>query len=166
MTGELQNRIKESLKATEDLYSRLVLLVGEAGSGKTDILQNVAGELNTSVVNVNLELSSRLLELTAKQRPLRLPKILEQVVDQTQLPIMLDNIEILFDKNLKQDPLKLLQGISRNRPVVAAWNGVVTRGVLVYAAPGHPEYRRYESADALVVNVNRASKDTSTQEGS
>jgi len=166
MIGELQNKIKESLKATEDLYSRLVLLVGEVGSGKTGILQNIADELNTSVVNVNLELSSRLLELTAKQRPLRLPKILEQVVDQTQLPVMLDNIEILFDKNLKQDPLKLLQGISRNRPVVAAWNGVVTRGALVYAAPGHPEYRRYESADALVVNVNMASKDTSTQEGS
>ena len=145
------------------MYNRLVLLVGEAGSGKTGMLQDIAGELNTSVVNVNLALSSQLLELTTKQRPLKLPKILGQIVDNADPPVVLDNLEILFDKSLKQDPLRLLQGISRNRSVVASWNGAVTDGMLFYAEPGHPEYWRYESVDALIVDTNQTFADDSTQ---
>lgn len=166
MAGQLQNRIKESLQASEGLYNRLVLLVGEAGSGKTGILQDVAGELNTSVVNVNLAISSQLLELTTKQRPLKLPRVLGQIVDNANSPVVLDNLEILFDKSLKQDPLRLLQSISRNRSVVASWNGTVTDGMLFYAEPDHPEYRRYDSADALIVVMNRTSNTATTQRNS
>lgn len=148
------------------MYNRLVLLVGEAGSGKTGILQDVAGELNTSVVNVNLAISSQLLELTTKQRPLKLPRVLGQIVDNANSPVVLDNLEILFDKSLKQDPLRLLQSISRNRSVVASWNGTVTDGMLFYAEPDHPEYRRYDSADALIVVMNRTSNTATTQRNS
>ena len=163
MAEQLQNRIKEFLQASEGLYNRLVLLVGEAGSGKTDILRDVAGEFNTSVLNVNLVISSQLLELTAKQRALRLPEILGQVIEKAKPPVVLDNLEILFDKGLKQDPLRLLQGISRNRPIVASWNGTVTDGMLFYAEPDHPEYRRYDSVDALIVDTNQTSMAASTQ---
>jgi hypothetical protein len=131
----------------------LVLLVGETGSGKTGILQDVAEEFGTSVINVNLALSRELLELTAKQQSLRLPGILDQIVANAQSPVVLDNLEILFDKDLKQDPLRLLQSISRNRSVVAAWNGIVTSGKLLYAETGHPEYRRYDLVDALIVKT-------------
>jgi len=47
----------------------------------------------------------------------------------------LDNTEILFNPILKQDPLRLLQRISRNRTVVATWLGNVTDSHLTYAAP-------------------------------
>ena len=76
-------------------------------------------------LDVNLALSGELLELTAKQRSLRLPGILDQIADQAHSPVVLDNLEILFDNDLKQDPLRLLQGISRNRAVVASWNGAM-----------------------------------------
>ena len=35
---------------------------------------------------------------------------------------------LLFDARLKQDPLRCLQGLSRNRTVVAAWTGTCARG--------------------------------------
>ena len=57
--------------------------------------------------------------------------------------ILLDNIEILFDVALKQDPLRLLQGLSRNKTIVVSWNGSIENDFLTYAVPGHPEYRRY-----------------------
>lgn len=166
MAEQLQNKIKEYIRASEGLYHRLVLLVGAAGSGKTGILRDVAGEFGASVVNVNLALSSELLELTATQRSLQLPKILGQVVDKAKSPVVLDNLEILFDNNLKQDPLRLLQGISRNRPIVASWNGTVTDGMLFYAEPDHPEYRRYDSVDALIVDMNRTAKADPSQRNS
>ena len=156
-------KIKQSLQAAEGLYYRLVLLVGETGSGKTGVLREVAEDLGSSVINVNLALSGKLLELTTRQRLLRLPDILDQVADKAQSPVVLDNLEILFDKNLKQDPLRLLQGISRNRTVVASWNGTMKCAKLVYAEPGHPEYRDYDLADVLIVDMNSTTKVHSAQ---
>jgi hypothetical protein len=104
------------------------------------------------LVNVNLELSRRMLDLTERQRALQLPRLLSKVVNATESDvILLDNIEVLFDVSLKQDPLRLLQGLSRNKTVVAAWSGTIDGEHLVYGTPEHPEYRRYSSRDVLVV---------------
>jgi hypothetical protein len=65
--------------------------------------------------------------------------------------VVLDNLEILFDKDLQQDPLRLLQSISRNRAVVASWNGIMNSGRLFYAEPEHPEYRNYDTAGVQIV---------------
>ncbi|TXT50776.1 MAG: hypothetical protein FD137_231 [Spirochaetes bacterium] len=154
MAEPIYDKIKQSLQAAEGLYHRLVLLVGETGSGKTGVLRDIAKEFGSSVVNVNLMLSCELLELTAKQRSLRLPGILEQIAAQAQSPVMLDNLEILFDKDLQQDPLRLLQSISRNRVVLASWNGIIDSGRLLFAETGHPEYRNYDSVDALIVGMD------------
>jgi hypothetical protein len=154
VSASICDSIKGAIQTSESLYYRLVLVVGRSGSGKTGVLRDVAEEFGTSVVNVNLALSGELLELTAKQRSLRLPGILDQIADQAQSPVVLDNLEILFDKDLKQDPLRLLQGISRNRAVVASWNGIMNSGRLFYAETGHPEYRSYDSVDALIVSMD------------
>ena len=69
--------------------------------------------------------------------------------------MVLDNLEILFDNDLKQDPLRLLQGISRNRAVVASWNGAMKSAEgSSYAETSHPEYRSYDSVDALIVGMD------------
>ena len=154
MAGIVHEKIRQSLQAAEGLYHRLVLLVGETGSGKTGALRDVAEELGTSVININLAIAGELLELTAKQRSLRLPDILDRIAARDRSPVVLDNLEILFDKDLKQDPLRLLQSLSRNRTVLASWNGIVNSGRLLYAETGHPEYRSYESVDALIVGMD------------
>ena len=156
MAEPILDKVKQSLQAAEGLYHRLVLLVGQTGSGKTGVLRDVAQEFGASVVNVNLAVSSALLELTHRQRTLRLAAIMNEIAEQSQSPVVLDNLEILFDKDLKQDPLRLLQGISRNRVVVASWNGTCADGKLVYAEMSHPEYRRYEQVDSLIVRMEEA----------
>ena len=154
MTDMIINNIKRSLNEASEMYHRLVLLTGESGSGKTNVLHKLADDLGISVMNINLDLSRELLDLTARQRSLRAASILDQIVDKAGSPVVLDNLEILFDRELKQDPLRLLQGISRNRSVVASWNGIINSGRLLYADPGHPEYRCYEQVDAIIVNMD------------
>ena len=105
------------------------------------------------MININLELSKNMLDLTERQRVLQLPRLLQVMVDKVKGDmVILDNIEILFDISLKQDPLRLLQGLSRNKTVVAAWNGLVEGDYVTYAAPNHPEYKRYSIHDLLVVH--------------
>jgi hypothetical protein len=136
------------------MYYRLVLVVGEARTGKTSVLTNVADSLGTSVINTNLSLSQRLLDLTAKQRSQHTPNILDEIIEGIQPPVILDNTEILFDKTLNLDPLRLLLSMSRKRVITASWNGSFTGGRLFYAEPGHHEYRKYDSVDALVVGMD------------
>lgn len=177
MANSIHHLITGALQAAAGLYHRLVLLVGGAGSGKTALLRQLAADYGTSPINVNLALAGELLELSARQRPLRLPEILARILDRAQppaspslalasdypssllqpTPLVLDNLELLFDQDLKQDPLRLLQGLARNRTLLASWNGTFSVGRLGYAVPGHPEYRAYDAPEALIVTMDGAS---------
>ena len=153
MPEPLADQIVGRVYDAVELYYRLVLVVAPAGAGKTSALQDVRDRIGAPLLNVNLELSRRMLELTERQRALQLPRLLSEIVNATQAGvILLDNIEMLFDISLMQDPLRLLQGLSRNKTVVAAWNGAMDGEHLAYATPDHPEYRRYPIRDFLAVS--------------
>lgn len=153
MPEPLVDQIMRKLSQAAELYHRLILVVAPAGAGKTTALQDVRGRTGAHLVNVNLELSRQMLELTERQRTLQLPQLLRKIVSNGgDNMILLDNIEVIFDVGLKQDPLRLLQGLSRNNTVVAAWNGTIVENYLTYAAPDHPEYRRYPMRDFLVAS--------------
>ena len=153
MAEPLADRVIREIGHAAELYHRLVMLVAPAGSGKTAALQDVHDRTAAPLINVNLELSRRMLDLTERQRTLQLPRLLSEIVGVSAVDVvLLDNIEVLFDVSLKQDPLRLLQGLSRNKTVVAAWSGSIVGENMVYATPDHPEYRRYPVRDFLVVN--------------
>jgi len=153
MVEPLADQVMRKVRQAGDLYHRLMLVVARAGAGKTTALQAVRDGTGAPLVNVNLELSRRMLELTERQRALQVPRLLGEIVGESDgQMILLDNIEVLFDVGLKQDPLRLLQGLSRNKTVVAAWNGCIIDDSLNYAVPGHPEYRRYPVRDFLVAS--------------
>ncbi|MBN2700868.1 MAG: BREX-3 system P-loop-containing protein BrxF [Methylothermaceae bacterium] len=153
MPERLSDRVIQNIDQAAELYHRLVMLVAPAGVGKTATLQDIHERTGVPLFNVNLELSHFMLELTERQRALQLPRLLSDMVNATQTDVvLLDNIEVLFDVSLKQDPLRLLQGLSRNKTVVAAWSGSIDGEHITYATPGHPEYRRYPVRDFLVVN--------------
>jgi hypothetical protein len=127
--------------------------VAPPGAGKTAALLDVERQTKSRYINVNLELSRALLDLTERQRPLQVARLLGDIVGKAGGHIVpLDNTEILFDVSLKQDPLRLLQGLSRNRTVVATWSGTVADRFLTYARPNHPEYRRYPVDDLVIVS--------------
>ena len=157
MAEPLSDGVIRKIGQAAELYHRLVMLVAPAGAGKTAALQDVHERTAAPLININLELSRCMLDLTERQRALMLPRLLAEIVDASAADVvLLDNIEVLFDVSLKQDPLRLLQGLSRNKTVVAAWSGSVDREHMVYATPDHPEYRRYPLRDLLVVNPEAA----------
>lgn len=153
MAEPLADQVMRKIKQAAELYHRLMLVVAPAGAGKTTALTYVKECIGAPLVNVNLELSRRMLELTERQRALQLPRLLREIVDGAAIEVvLLDNLEILFDVSLQQDPLRLLQGLSRNKTVVAAWNGSIDKDHMTYAVPDHPEYRRYLVRDFLVAS--------------
>ena len=153
MAEPLADQVLRKIKQADELYHRLMLVVAPAGAGKTTALQDVQKRVGATLVNVNLDMSRRMLDLTERQRALQLPGLLREIINNAEGEVVLfDNIEILFDVSLKQDPLRLLQGLSRNKTVVAAWNGSIDGDHMIYAVPDHPEYRRYMVRDFLVAS--------------
>lgn len=155
MPEPLADKIIQKLNQVAELYYRLILVVAPVGAGKTIDLQNISEQMGIPLININLELSRRMLDLTERQRTLQIPRLLSEIVNGADSStVLLDNTEILFDVTLQQDPLRLLQGLSRCKTVVASWNGNIDNDYLKYAIPGHPEYRRYRIQDFLVVSLD------------
>jgi Cdc6-like AAA superfamily ATPase len=162
MKESIRQAIKDAILNAPAMYSRLILLVGPSGSGKTHALKEFSVEYGKKILNVNLEMSRALLELPIQRRESHVHRIFQDLIrdflgnedPQTAL-VFLDNLEILFDKDLKQDPLVLLQGASRNTTIIASWNGLWTQKRLTFAIPGHPEYRFYDKIDAQIIEFNK-----------
>ncbi|MDC0740857.1 BREX-3 system P-loop-containing protein BrxF [Polyangium mundeleinium] len=155
MTAPLAARLLDRVSDAGVMYHRLVLTVGPAGSGKTEAFTDLAAAHGWPCINVNLKLAERLLDLTQKQRAVRVAGLLDDIVKATSAEVvLLDNIEMLFAVELAQDPLRLLQGLSRNRTIVASWPGTFDGRVLAYAEPGHREFKKYSTPQAVIVNAH------------
>ena len=151
---EAATELEEAIQQAASQYFRLVILAGAPGSGKTAALQSVAQKIGSELVNVNLELSKRMLELTRTQRSRQVERLLKEVIAaQPGGVVLLDNLEILFDTDLEVQPLRLLQVSSRNRTIVASWNGSFQAGTLTYGEPGHPEFVQFKQTEAVVITV-------------
>lgn len=151
----IASQLTSQIELAGKLYYRLILVISDRTL--IDDLRNITAKLGINYINVNLELSRQLLELTQRQRSIKAQRLLEEIIGNTKEGVVfLDGIEILFDVSLKLDPLKCLQGLSRNRTVVAAWRGNFENNYLIYAEPNHPEYHCYLKADFLLIDLRKS----------
>lgn len=150
-------QLEKAIQQAASQYFRLVILAGAPGSGKTVALQSVAQKTGCELVNVNLELSKKMLELTRTQRSRQVGRLLKEIIAaQPGDLVILDNLEILFDTDLEVEALRLLQVSSRNRTMIASWNGSYVDGTLTYAEPGNPEFAQFKQTEAIVLPVGAA----------
>jgi len=135
-----------------DLNSKLVLLVGASRSGKTQLLRLLGAKLNIEPLNVGLELGRRLAATPNNKRGFSAGELLREIADKerTDDPLLLDNLELLFEPGLQINPLDLVKRLAHSKRVVAVWPGELRGDRLVYADMSHPEHRDY-SRDGVVV---------------
>ena len=139
------DRLERLVEEIAALHSKLVLLIGAPGSGKTALLLVLGKSCGATSLNIGSALGSRLAAIPQKQRPLQTNTILRELADQHAVGdlLLLDNIELLFDRTLQLDPLDLLKRHAHARRVVAVWPGQLRDGRLIYAEMGHPEHQDY-----------------------
>lgn len=155
MTALNLPQLVDTIRATSGAYYKLTILAGGAQSGKTHWLKQVGTQLGLPTINLSLLLSQRLLNLNRRQRATKVEEIAtEIIVDNCQTGLCLDDTELLFDSTLKLNPLVFIREITRNRLIVATWNGVITGGELRFGQTGHPDYFSQTVKDFPVVSVN------------
>lgn len=155
--GSTLDDIATAVSAASGAYYRLVLLVGPPGSGKTDALRAAVAREGWATLNLSLELAKRLKDISIRSRPRKVTECAEEAVSATGADVVaVDHIELAFEPALQQDPLRLLQQLSRSRTIVAAWPGTYDGQQLTYAEPSHREYRRYSKPDAQILLLHGA----------
>lgn len=135
-----------------DLNSKLILLVGPGRSGKTQLLRQLGAKLNIEPLNVGLELGRRLAATPKNKRGFSAGELLREISDKerTEAPLLIDNLELLFEPGLQINPLDLVKRLAHSKRVVAVWPGELRGDRLIYADMSHPEHRDY-SRDGVVV---------------
>jgi hypothetical protein len=148
----LIERLERLTDEIASLHSKLLLLVGPSNAGKTTLLRAFGKRMEVEPLNVGSELGLRLMGLPLKQRPLEAGSILRTLADQHAKHdlLLIDNIELLFDRTLQLDPLDLLKRQAHVRRILAVWPGELRDGRLTYAHMGHPEQQDY-SREGLVL---------------
>ncbi|MGI6097781.1 MAG: BREX-3 system P-loop-containing protein BrxF [Dethiobacteria bacterium] len=137
--------LKEQVRAASERERKLVLVVGPPGSGKSRLLRQLSKK---PLLNVTKELSRKLHAVPSEERPRQANEFLAELVNTCPEPILiLDNIEILFLPELQLDPLQTLADLSIAKTLVVGWLGRYDGEQLVWAEPGHPQYRVYSGTD-------------------
>ena len=156
-------KLKHLVDEVGALQSKLVLLIGPPHSGKTALLHTLAQSKGVTPLNVGAELGGRLASMPQRQRHLQTTTMLRELADQhaTGDLLLLDNIELLFDRSLQLDPLDLLKRHAHAKRVVAVWPGELQgelfansrTGRLTYADMGHPEHQDYSLAGVVPFEI-------------
>lgn len=122
----MRTRLIETIRTVSSDRHKLVILLGQFGSGKTDLLKDVAAEIDGIYVNLNLELTERLLTLSRRKYDdgVTAHKLIDELCDELSPngePLLIDNVEILLSPELgKLNPIDTFKRMSRQRPVVIA----------------------------------------------
>lgn len=139
------DRLEQLAGDVAALHNKLILILGASGAGKSALIADLARRHDAHVLDVGRELGRRLAACAAKQRSLTATTLLRELADEHAAHdiLLVDNIELLFDRTLRLDPLDLLKHLARSRRVVAVWPGELRDGRLTYAVMGHPEHQDY-----------------------
>jgi chloramphenicol 3-O-phosphotransferase len=145
------NKLDRLVEETASLNSKLVLLIGSPRSGKSGLLVRLSERRKTQILNVGAVLGRQLVAIPNTRRHLQAAELLKELADQAAAHglLLIDNIELLFDRTLQISPLDILKRHAHARRVIAVWPGELREDRLSYATTGHPEHQDY-GIDGLV----------------
>lgn len=135
----MENREKERIKA-----GKIHLIVGRAGSGKSKYLHNYSKETGIPILDLDSILGKKIPEGKDSQ-------YVYGFIDgflSTYRPdeILLDKKSILYDKDSNIDILGFLRKISKEKIVIATWNGYTKDGILYHIGKNQEVDAQYDLA--------------------
>lgn len=144
------HRIASEIDSLEFRWHKILFIVGF----KKDEDEQFASTLSIPYINLNLRLSEKLKNIPKSNYPLQVGQILNEIFNVYHAPALwLGNIEILFDKQLQQHPVRLLEHLSKRFKLIVSWPGEYDGKALIYATPEHPEYFKCSEIEGKIVII-------------
>lgn len=106
------------------------------------------GQPEVAQINVNKSLSELLINVPRSERARSVEGMVRNLIDDAPSAVVqLNGLEILFDRSLAIDPVRLISACAKKKTILLRWPGEITNTGLIYAVPSHPEYRSYRVSD-------------------
>ena len=153
-------RLKDALRIVATSRHRMIILLGDFGAGKTALLKQLAEELPADYVNLNLELTDRLLTRPRRDYAdgVTVHGLIDELCDERspdERPLLIDNVEILFSPELgKTNPVDTFKRMSRERPIVLALAARRQGGYAEYSELGRDDHMRMSLDDYPVFELS------------
>ena len=115
-----------------------------------DAGEELIGRHSWPALSLGLLLGEALLHVVPERRSAEVQHVIVGALRQPAPgPVVLTNIDILFEPALSLDPLRLLRDLSRVAPIIVTWPGSFVDGVLAYATadPPHAHYRAWRQPE-------------------
>ena len=124
------NEIQTKLEALKDAKYKLLLIVGQPGTGKSKLIHDYSKETGNPILDLNPIFGEEVPEGSDSQ-------YIVQFMDgflSTYTPdvLLLDNKRVLYSKYSKLDLLGFLKSIAEKKTVIATWNGRVEGDQLIH----------------------------------
>src|SRR5699024_5148891 len=152
MDTDVMDAINKELDNIHLRRHQLIFLVTD--DFKEDI-RFVSDGLEVPYININLELSKMLQDITIKKRQ----RIINErdkkiIIDKENDILVLDHIAIVFGRQLHHNPVLLLEDLSRDFKLIVAWSGQCNKQKIIYAEPDHDEYFTQENTEGIIIEYN------------
>lgn len=163
MADNTVQQLVEAVHTTSHDRHKLVLVLGDFGSGKTPLLRAVSDRVGGEYINLNLQLTERLRQLPRSRYNdgVTVHREIDQLCGEfspDDRPLFIDNIELLFSPELgKVNPVDTFKRISRQRPIVLALPARRDGSYAEYSTVDRPDYMHMEIGEYIVINLEEAS---------
>lgn len=144
----LDNIQKSLINISQRYYKQIYVNEYEIGN-------NVAlfsKENHYPLLSLNLLVSEVMKDVHDSRRTFKtIDLVNELILDMDSEIVCIDNFEVLFEPTLKVNPFELFMNLSKNKTLVIAWRGTISENNFMYAESGHPEYLKFPTKDALII---------------
>ena len=132
----------------------LTLLVNQNLGRLEGEVRNLRSTRGWPVLSLSRALAQKLSDLPARRRSTAVRTLLEEAIGQLAVAVVLcTDLGLLFDPDLKLDPLALLRHLSRGSRLIVAWPGSYQGSILACAVPAHAHYRTWSDMDTRDVSI-------------
>ena len=134
--------------------SQLTLAVSQSISELQKAAKQIISEYNLPPVYINKELSQLLIsEPKANYSRVIVNLISSKSKEIEKEPILITNIELLFEPSFELDPLVIFRQTSKNKMFFVLWPGEFKNNILSYASPEHAHYRTWANPGVEIIQV-------------
>jgi len=145
MDIERLNKIIDSSKLQR---SQLIII---CNPNKEKLIKQNNNKYCIQNVNISLELSKELIVIPKIKRSTRVRRCLAEILHRFNSDVLwIERMQLLFHPELEFDPIQFFQNVSRNKTIILSWDGEYKNNKLIYAKPGHQEYRVFSEIDAQI----------------
>lgn len=142
--------LEEKIEEKNLEYNRFMVLLWNNNTK----IKNLFEEIDSSILNINVIISERLLDIPSKLQAIKTQQIITEVIrNNPQKVIVIDNFEILFSPILKVKPIELFRELSRYKTIIVIWRYSYENNRLIYAVPEHAEYQETQiNKNEMIIN--------------